>query len=126
VRVGVGPAPVLGALEADRRELLVDPELALAGDREPQRVGIVRVAALLAERAGRALAEDRDVDAVVGARLDLVDRPLAVGELGGGVEVVIAELAAAAAPAGAGAAAVARPGRDLAREVADDRLVLPD
>ena len=62
---------------------------ALAGDREPHGARIVRVAAGRLERLGRALAELRDVRAVLGALARRLDDARAVLGLGAGVEVVV-------------------------------------
>ena len=82
VRVRVGPAPVLRALHAEVGELLGDPHLALALHRDLERALVVGVAPFVLEARGALVAELRDVGAIVGARLDLIDDALAVGDLG--------------------------------------------
>src|SRR3990172_4242056 len=84
-------------------------------------------AALVLEAGGGAVAEHRDVRAVVGLLLDLGDDPLAVGDLGVDAEVVVAPLPARSAPLRvAPPAGEARLGPPPARVVAHERLVLPD
>src|SRR5262249_48887034 len=101
VRVDVGPAPVLRALHAELGEALGDPELALARDGETEVLVVVGVAALVAQTPGGALAEHRDVRAVVGERLHLRDGALAVDDLALDVEpTVVSGLAAARVVAG--------------------------
>src|SRR4029079_4377317 len=123
VRVRVGPAAVLRALHAELGQDIVHPDLALARHRDLEVVLVVGVAPLLAERRRRALAELRDVLAIVGPLARLIDHLLAVGDLGRRIEVAVEQLGLAvpAPPAARG-----RRVRLAAREVADDRLVLPD
>ena len=55
-----------GALHAELGQHVVHPDLALARDRDLEVVLVVGIAALLAQRLGAALAELRDVLAIVG------------------------------------------------------------
>src|SRR5947207_829737 len=65
VGVGVGPAPVLGALHAQLGQLLGDPHLALALHRDLEGALVVGVASVGTQPGSRAITEGRNVRAVV-------------------------------------------------------------
>ncbi len=116
IGVGVGPAPVAGALHPDLDEPLGDPELPLPTRGESQRLRVCRVAPLLAQALRRPLAELGNEGPILSRFALLRDAPLAVGNLLLGIEAGRVERAALGT------------GDDVfsPREVAADGLVLED